>query len=61
MNALEWFRSGHDYVEISNLLGISEAQVEKDIHQLREEESPLERRRAYGRDYMRRQRAEGRA
>lgn len=42
MNPLKLFRQGHDYVEIGNVLGIHEAQVEKLIHFLRGQE--IERR-----------------
>jgi DNA-binding CsgD family transcriptional regulator len=35
MNALELFRTGRDYIEISAILGISVPSVETEIHRLR--------------------------
>ncbi|NKL20688.1 sigma-70 family RNA polymerase sigma factor [Rhizobium leguminosarum] len=38
MNALELFRSGRDYLEISAILGVSVPSVETEIHRLRSAE-----------------------
>lgn len=38
MNALELFRSGRDYIEIANILGIPVPSVEMTIHRLRSAE-----------------------
>ncbi|MBX5226249.1 sigma-70 family RNA polymerase sigma factor [Rhizobium sp. NLR9b] len=38
MNALELFRSGRDYIEISAILGVSVPSVENEIHRLRSAE-----------------------
>lgn len=38
MNALELFRSGRDYIEISAILGVSVPSVESEIHRLRSAE-----------------------
>lgn len=35
MNALELFRTGRDYIEISAILGLSVPAVEMEIHRLR--------------------------
>lgn len=38
MNALELFRSGRDYIEISAIIGVSVPAVEMEIHRLRSAE-----------------------
>ncbi|MDO3434547.1 sigma-70 family RNA polymerase sigma factor [Rhizobium sp. CBN3] len=38
MNALELFRSGRDYIEISDILGVPVPAVESEIHRLRSAE-----------------------
>ncbi|MBY5371422.1 sigma-70 family RNA polymerase sigma factor [Rhizobium leguminosarum] len=38
MNALELFRTGRDYIEISAILGVSVPSVETEIHRLRSAE-----------------------
>lgn len=38
MNALEWFRAGHDYPSIAAALGTTEAVIERVIHRLRADE-----------------------
>lgn len=70
-NALEMFRMGNDYIQIAAYFKSSEAEVEKLIHLLRSrerialqkadwQEKRKEERKAYMREYMRRQRAENR-
>lgn len=70
-NALEMFRMGNDYIQIAAYFKSSEAEVEKLIHLLRSRErialqkadwqdKRKEERKAYMREYMRRQRAENR-
>lgn len=61
MNPLDLLRRGYDYVEIASLLKTTEAEVEKQIHHLRELETNKGRMRIWRREYMRRQRAENRA
>ena len=38
MNALEWFRAGHDYHSIAAAIGTTEAVIERVIHRLRADE-----------------------
>lgn len=38
MNALEWFRAGHDYHAIAAHFGTTEAVIERVIHRLRTDE-----------------------
>jgi DNA-binding CsgD family transcriptional regulator len=38
MNALQLFRTGKDYIEISQIMRISVPDVERQIHRLRNEE-----------------------
>lgn len=38
MNAIEWFRSGHDYHSIAAIFGTTEADIERVIHRLRADE-----------------------
>ena len=49
MNALQLFRMGNDYLQIGAVLHMTEAEVEKEIHRLREEERkpPVRTRRKY--------------
>lgn len=62
MNALQLFKAGNDYLQISDFLHISEAEVEKEIHRLRKERWEFERkreiRRIRAREYQRRIRQE---
>lgn len=71
LNALQMFRMGNDYIQIAAYFKSSEAEVEKLIHLLRSrerialqkadwQEKRKEERKAYMREYMRRQRAENR-
>lgn len=57
MNALQLFKSGNDYLQISAFLHISEAEVEKEIHRLRkiewEKQRKRELRRIYQKEYQR--------
>lgn len=66
-NALEMFRMGNDYIQIGNLLRMTEAEVEKEVHRLRSDErlysqsaeyreKRKEKVKEYKRAYMRRQR-----
>lgn len=52
MNALQLFRSNHDYLQIAALLHASEAEVEKEIHRLRNEERDRARKRENRRRYQ---------
>ena len=62
MNPLDLLRRGYDYVEIASLLKTTEAEVEKQIHHLREEEHrkavKREQRRVYQQNWNRRHREE---
>ncbi|MBD9455933.1 hypothetical protein IB244_31170 [Rhizobium sp. RHZ02] len=62
MNPLDLLRRGYDTVEIATLLKATEAEVEKQIHRLREEEHrkavKREQRRAYQQNWMRKYREE---
>jgi predicted transcriptional regulator len=59
MNALELFKRGNDYLAIAALLHISEAEVEREIHRLRNEEreQAAEKKRAYKRQWAREKKA----
>ena len=48
MNPLNLFRSGNDYIQIANVLKLTEAEVERIIHKLRADER-TEKRRAESR------------
>jgi hypothetical protein len=62
MNPYDLLKRGYDYVEIAALLKTTEAEVEKTIHQIREEEHrkavKREQRRQYQRNWMRKNREE---
>ncbi|WP_064800992.1 MULTISPECIES: hypothetical protein [unclassified Rhizobium] len=54
MNALELFRSGRDYIEISAILGVSVPSVESEIHRLRSAEKGDTAQQDYaGREFRR--------
>lgn len=52
MNALALFKAGNDYIQIAALLHTSEAEVEKEIHRLRNEERERVRKRENRRRYQ---------
>jgi len=57
MNALQLFRQGQDYISIASHLNTTEAEIERQIHRLRQEEideavRKREERRAYHRAYL---------
>lgn len=47
MNALQLFRQGHDYISIASHLNTTEAEVERQIQRLRNQERTRNRKAAY--------------